>query len=293
MTEKKPLMMSASDLALTAGDTPDLPTTPSSYVALLAPLSQALDTSSDRFIADARAGDFVVYTSSDKPKVFAGATGFVCMVLGFEMVWMEYPEGDEPIRHAKKPSNIVFLERGELGNEGPGTYRVSPNGELGNRVLETLVAYLLIDGIAEVVSMSFAKTALKLCGRGFKDTAQKLAVRTGPDGLQWITGCTLAKFRITSRLVDNGTRRWNVPKATLIAKLGEEGGPTIEEWRHAQELRMAAKAPPAKPLASPPVAAPTITGPTSAEPEPLYLDDNPNLVPEGVVEGDITEDILD
>jgi hypothetical protein len=276
-------MMSASDLALTAGDTPDVPSTVSAYVALMAALSQAVDPNSDRYIPGTRVGDLVIYTSSNKPKVFPGATGFKTMVLAFERLWIGRPEGDEPIRYPKKPPDVAWLDRGDHGVEQPGHYRIGPDGELGNRVVLTLIAYLLVDGIDEVVSLSFTKSALRMCGNGFMDMAQKIAVRIGPDGLQWVTGCTLGKFRVTSRLVDNGTRRWHVPKVELIGRLGEEGGPTLEEWRHAQSLRIAAKAPPPKPVASPPKA-PLVAGPAE-------YDDNPDMVPEGVVEDDVTEDV--
>jgi hypothetical protein len=71
-------MLSASDLALTSGDTPDLPTTAGAYVKLLAALSSALDTSSDSFLVGAAAGDFVIYTSGSDPKIVKGAIGFTC-----------------------------------------------------------------------------------------------------------------------------------------------------------------------------------------------------------------------
>jgi hypothetical protein len=281
-------MMSASDLALTAGDTPDLPITTSAYVALLAPLSRALDSNSERPLKNAHAGDFAAYTSDGGVTVFPGEAGFPSMVLGIEEVWIERPEGDEPIRHAKKPPDVTWLDRGELGNENPGTYQISPDGKLGNPVTLTLIFYLLIDGIAEVVEMHFSKTALRLCGRGFKDMAQRLAVRIGPDGLRWVTGCTLGKFLVTSRVVDGGSHRWHVPKVALIGKLGEEGGPSMEEWRTAQAMRMAAKAPPPKPLTSAPTA-PLVAGP--AEAAPAHDNDNSNWEPEGYVADDGTEDI--
>jgi hypothetical protein len=280
----KHFTLSASDLALTAGDTPDLPSTAWAWVKLLAPVSHELDASSDQFLAGAHAGDFVVYTSGSDPKIVNGATGFTCMVIGLERVWVEYPVGDHVIRHPEKPSDAVWLSRGEKGAERPGLHRIGPSGELGNRVPETVIAYLLVDGVVEVVSYSFASTALRI-GNAFSDTAQKLAIRSGPDGLQWVTGCTLGKFRITSRLIDRGGRRWHVPKVTLIGKLGEEGGPSIEEWRAAQGLRLAAKAPPPVPLASPPVA-PLVAGPPApptAAAEYEYVDDR-DLVPEGVVD---------
>jgi hypothetical protein len=280
-------MLSASDLALTADDTPDLPTAIGARAVLLAPLSRALDTSSDSFLVGAAAGDFVIYTSGGDPKIVKGAIGFTCMVIGFDRPWIEYPEklGNDIIRHPKKPSDVDWLDRSEGGAEQPGNYRIGPNGELGNRVVETGIAYLLVEGIDEVVSLSFTKTALRLSFNGFIDAAQRLAIRSGPDGLQWISGCTLGKFRITSRLIDNANRRWHVPKVTLIGKLGEEGGPSIEEWRAAQGLRLAAKAPPPVPLASPPVA-PLVAGPPeapTAAAEYEYLDDR-DLVPEGVVD---------
>jgi hypothetical protein len=284
---KNDLMLSASDLALTAGDTPDLPTTIGARAVLLAPLSRALDTSSDSFLVGAAAGDFVIYCSGGDPKIVKGAIGFTCMVIGFDRPWIEYPNkrGDDIIRHLKRPSDVDWRDRGEGGAEQFCHYRIGPNGELGNRVVDTGIAYLLIEGIDEMVSLSFTKTALRLSYNGFVDTAQKLAIRGGPDGLQWVTGCTLGKFRITSRLIDDANRRWHVPKVTLIGKLGEEGGPSVEEWRKVQGLRMAAKAPPPVPLASPPVA-PLVAGPPApptAAAEYEYLDDR-DLEPQGVVD---------
>src|SRR6516164_4289798 len=107
----KHFTLSASDLALTAGDTPDLPSTAWAWVKLLAPVSHELDASSDQFLAGAHAGDFVVYTSGSDPKIVNGATGFTCMVIGFERVWIEKVEGDDPIRHSKKPSGADWLDR--------------------------------------------------------------------------------------------------------------------------------------------------------------------------------------
>jgi hypothetical protein len=275
-------MMSASDLALTAGDTPDGPVTGGAQAKVLAGVSRELDTSSDNHLPNTHAGDIVIY-ASDGPVVYPGATGFICMVLGFQRSWIQYPEGEEPIHHPKKPPGVIFVERGERGAEQPGTYFIGPNGELGNRVTETLTTYLLVDGIDEVVSLNFTKTALRISGNNFQNTAQRLAVRTGPGGLQWVTGCTLAKFLITSRLVESGNRRWHVPKVKLLGKLGEEGGPTIEEWRTAQGLRMAAKGPAPVPLATSPA-----TKLVAPVPENVVIDDNPNLRPEHYPDDDET-----
>jgi hypothetical protein len=276
-------MMSASDLALTAGDSPDLPTTGGAYAKLLAALSRELDTSSDNYLPNAHAGDFAIFTS-DGTIVVPGATGFIGQTLAFERPWIEYLEGEEPIRHLKKPPGVIFVYRGERGAEQPGTYQIKADGTVGNRVTETLIAYLLIKEpkIDEVVSLNFTKTALRKSGNNFQNTAQQLAVRIGPDGLQWVTGCTLGKFRITSRIAEDDNRRWHVPKVVLLGKLGEEGGPTIEEWRTAQGLRMAAKAPAPVPLAS----APALVSSEIEHP-------NPDLVPEHHLDDDSVEEIID
>jgi hypothetical protein len=274
----KHLMLSASDLALTAGDTPDLPSTGSAFVKLLAPLSQELDTSSDSFLANAHAGDFVIYTGGSEPVVINGVAGFICMVLGFERPWIEYGRTrDDTVRHAKRLPDAVWLDRGEKGVERPGEYRIDPNGEVGNRVVKTVIAYLLIDGVDEVVTYYFQSTALKV-GNAFIDVVQKLAIRSGPDGLQWIAGCTLGRWRVTSRIAESGSRRWHLPKVALIGRLGEEGGPSLEEWRRAQGLRIAAKAPTPVPLASAPTH-PALVRSEIEAPAPPSADDG-NLVPE-------------
>jgi hypothetical protein len=280
------VILATSDVALIAGDTPDLPTTGSAVAKLLAPLSQELDTSSDSFLAGAHAGDFVIYTGGSDPVVINGAAGFSCMVVGLERVWIEYGKGDI-VRHRKKPSDAVWLDRGEMGVERPGLYRIGPDGKVGNRVAETVIAYLLVDGIDEVVAYNFQSTALKV-GNAFIDMAQRLAIREGPDGLRWVTGCTLGRFRMTSRTTGEGARRWHLPKVALIGRLGEEGGPSLEEWRLAQGLRIAAKAPAPVPLASVPAApalpaAPAPAAPASDSEAPLP-DDDPNIRPEGVVD---------
>ena len=79
------------------------------------------------------------------------------------------------------------------------------------------------------------KTAVKIV-RAFSNRAQRLTV----DGLgEGIRGCVLARFRVTSFLKTEDKRSWHVPVFTILGKLGQERGPSLERVLETARLRNA------------------------------------------------------
>ena len=95
----------------------------------------------------------------------------------------------------------------------------------------------------------FAKTALRI-GREFANASQRLKV----EGLDNVRGCVLGRYRWTSRLEKQDTRRWFLPVQTLAGKLGQPGGPSLETVLELAELRKTFMAglPPALEIEGPP-----------------------------------------
>jgi hypothetical protein len=222
--------LTAADAALLTGDTPDLLDRDRPKVSLIQTNSPELVPGEKRHVAGAVAGGFVIPHGDERKPV----SGFTFMLLKLERVFNEYQPGRGSFvaAHAEKPRGAVWLDAKRDGVEKTGL--VLQNG---NRVVETISAYILIDGRQPGV-FDFYSTALSI-GRDLGKQAYRLRVNI--DGTEH-RSYTLGKWRMGSTLEKKDNDRYFKPVVTLLGKLGEPEGPTIEAWRFAQKLRLSLKA---------------------------------------------------
>jgi hypothetical protein len=219
----------ASDVlrAKLAGDTPDLPDRNRSRLALMQSTSPELVLNHRRYAGnDVAASDFVASWVDGETTVYKH--GVVCRLVGFDLRYNEFhldrgAERGKLIKsHSEEPSDAKWLKVGAYGKEG--SYRIGADGRPYSRVVKTLYAYLLIGNRGAVYA--FYGTALQ-DGYDFANKANRLRVRT-VDG-EPLRGYCLAKWRFTARPAERGGRHYFRPTVELVAKLGEPGGPSIEE----------------------------------------------------------------
>jgi hypothetical protein len=237
----RPLKFTAADKALTEGDdTPDTPFKDRHRALLVHATNPELVADDSRYVRGAGVGDFVVPEGEDRV-VYRGSTGFICQPVGFDFNHNEY-EPDTATGRGKfvkphgpeRPHGWRWLKPAD-GVSKEGMYLPS-----GNRVVPTITAMLVVGGYG--CQYDFYGTAFNP-GKDFAIRAGKLtATVEGEDGKPVkVVGCTLGNFLVTSYIKKDGDRRYPMPVVTLIGKLGEEKGPTLDAWRFAQSLRQAFK----------------------------------------------------
>jgi hypothetical protein len=115
-------------------------------------------------------------------------------------------------------------------------------------------------------------------GRQFGSRAAALKAEIGGEKVK---GCTVVKYKMTAALETKNGKSFFVPKPVLLGKVGEPGYP-LAIYRYAEELRRAFKEgldwASLEPLALPAAKAVVI------EVDPPPCDDDPNMVPESVVD---------
>jgi hypothetical protein len=146
----------------------------------------------------------------------------------------------------------------------------------------------LING--QIGRYDFSKTALRI-GDELATRSQRLSVDGGE-----IKGSVLGIFQMTSRLEQQGTRRWFLPVPILLGKLNEKHGPPIADVLACAKLRQAflegaplpeAAEPPA--IAAPAQARPVITSgrPALVSPEPPPAPPGENYAGPAEIDDDI------
>lgn len=230
-------MLSAEDLALLSGDTPDLPPGSSNSITLLQPNSPQLAVSSNNYVEGAAVGDFVSFVQG-RAIVIDGSTGITFVPVGFELSWPEFlPNrgGHTGRTYTEKPAGAVWKKAFELPDAKAGLF-------LGdNRVEQTITVAMLVfpnpadhEGV-EPYGATFAFRSSSLAtGRDFANRASR--VRVTVDGVE-LTGPTIGLWRLSSRSEAKGAHRWQAPFVIPVGKLGEARGPTIEQVRQAAKLR--------------------------------------------------------
>jgi hypothetical protein len=230
-------------------DAPDVPPSTGALSRILQQLSPELVTGEANYLKGAVAGDIVLRFGDDRVAV----KKFVCIPVAFDWTYAEYEPPQGSMRgqfvalHTSKPEDAEW--------------RDAPDGrrailrDNGNKIEEALNAYLVVDG--KGVVFPFRSTAVKI-GRQFADRAGRL--HTSYHGEE-IIGYAVGKWEVTSRLERSGDYRWYLPQVTLLGRLGEEGGPTLDEWRLASRARLAFKdgmdwSPESLPKLAPPPAEP-------------------------------------
>jgi hypothetical protein len=183
---------------------------------------------------NAAPGDYVARRLDGTQTIFKGQTGFLAQVIGCRLQHPEYEpsRGTERGRFvkdhgARQPPDARFLYADRDGVEQTGWWRGN-----GNRILPTIIALLLVEGSG--YAMSFYRSAYER-GEDLSGRASRLRVKIGDDV---IASPVVGKFHITSEVVKEGDRRWFKPViGSVVYKLGEDQGPTLEEARFAKGLR--------------------------------------------------------
>jgi len=213
-----------------AGDTPDLISSIQSRLALMQPNSPETVRAAHnkRYHPEARAGGFLCTWADGTRTAFND--GVDASLVGFDLRWIEYhldrgAERGKFIKpHTEEPADYEWLKVGQRGATKEGAYRIGADGKPYSRVVKTLFAYLLIEGRGAV--LAFYSTALE-DAFSFVAQANRLQIKTA-DGKS-LRGYALGKWRITSRPVERGGRPYFRPAVTLVGRLGELGGPSVEE----------------------------------------------------------------
>jgi hypothetical protein len=240
------------------------------------------ETSGNLYLKGAMAGGFDV--PGPEGRLFIpGSPGFHYGIFGFDHVFVEYEtQADGSLQrvgepYAEKPKDAQWLE--------DASGRRVCQRDNGNPVQEHIGCLMKIEPTNQVGIYVFSKTALRI-GRELANAAQRLRV----DGLDGVKGAVLGRFRMSSRLEKKGDRRWFLPVWTLVGKLGQPGGPSLETVLELAEMRKAFKAgmppaleiePPAPPAPSSIDEAPPLDEPLDGPPPPEGYDspDNPDNDP--------------
>jgi hypothetical protein len=222
--------LTPEDLALVAGDSPDLAVRARSKVVLTQSNSPELVPGDKRHVPGAQVGWFVVPSGDER--VAVDHVDFI--VIGFSHYYDEYQPGRGPYvdTHVNKPAAAIWYDR-KRGDKVDKTGLYLPSG---NRLVETILAYLVMTR-GQGASFAFQGSAIPV-GRDFSDRASTIK---GVVGTSSVHTCTVGKWRMTATHERNGDDRWCKPAVALLGKLGEPKGPTIPEWRQAQTLRKAVK----------------------------------------------------
>jgi hypothetical protein len=238
-----------SVIRLTAADSAwgdeghDTPFVERQSMLLMYATSPDLVVGGPRFVFGARVGGYVV-PQGDKRVAFNN--GVLFHPIGFRLSHPEYTVdlgdtrgvyvGDHGV---EPPEDMRWFKAGEANVAKPGYYRV--NGGLpGNKVTPTITAFGLVNGFG--VSFAMYRSAFNV-GKDLVIRAERLRVKAEGEGGQSgeLKGCVLGMFKFGSRLEKMGPHNVPLPTATLVGKLGEANGPTLEQWRLAKQLRAAFK----------------------------------------------------
>jgi hypothetical protein len=250
---------------------PDLAVGGLPQIKLLQSNSQDLLNSPDNpwYLEGAMAGGFAA--PGREGRVFIPVPpGFHSGAFAFVQEWIEgeldaegeFQQIGEP--HAVKPIDAIW-------RKDPITGKKVFKRDNGHLMREHINCLMKVEETGQIGRYVFAKTALRI-GREFANASQRLKA----EGLDNVRGCVLGRYRWTSRLEKQDTRRWFLPVQTLAGKLGQPGGPTFETVLELAELRKTflAGLPPMLEIEGPPEppVPPSIDGP----PEPPPYERNPD-----------------
>jgi hypothetical protein len=239
-----PFKMTAADRALAEGDRRDVEIREKLKFSVMHQMSNELDPSSKVYVKGAQPGDIVLTTADAGPKIFRNPEGACVFAVGFQHLWNEYAldvgvqRGSLLDQHEKKPADCVWLKPPRVQKQG--NYRVNSGGDIYAAVVETLFAFLMVEADGAVYPGVYAlyKTALAY-GTEFAARAQSLKVRLPSEsgGTEQLSSPTLGKWRVTTASEKFGDRPVFVPRFKLLGRLGEQTGPTLDEWRLIMGLR--------------------------------------------------------
>ena len=228
---------------------PDLALGELPSIKLLQSNSQDLLNSPDNpwYLEGAMAGGFAV--PGREGRIFLPSPpGFHACIFAFGREWIEgeldaegeFQQVGEP--HAVKPTDAIW-------RKDPVTGKKVFKRDNGRLIREHINCLMKVEETGQIGRYVFSKTALRV-GRELANASQRLKV----DGLDNVRGCVLGRYRWTSRLEKQDTRRWFLPVQTLAGKLGQPGGPSLGTVLELAELRKTFKAgmPPSLEIEGPP-----------------------------------------
>lgn len=230
--------LTAADRAAMGDDGHDTPFVGKSEMTLVYAASPEVLVGGPSFVPGAQVGGYAV---SQGDKRIAFNNGVLFHPIGFRLSHPEYgPDvGDKRGQYLRdhgvaRPDAAVWRDADGFQIQKAGYYL--PNG---NAVVPTVTAYGLVNGFG--VGFAMYRTAYN-AGKDLVIRAERLRVKADIDGkTEELRGCTLGVFKFTSAFEKRGPYTVPIPVATLVGRLGEEGGPTLAAWRKIQPLRRAFK----------------------------------------------------
>jgi hypothetical protein len=197
----------------------------------LQPASPKLAAGGDH--PDARPGDIFVSFDDGITKVFPRATGVSLIPVLFYFRSMEWSvdrsAGIPPVEHYYQPVDSEWIV------DASGR-KACIRRSTGNRIERTIYMNCLVEG--RPATFNFRSTAYPI-GDKFGQDADRVVVEVDNQQIR-VVG---AIYRLYSELEKNTTKgyQWFSPRFERVARLGEPGGPTIEQVRKALALRIELK----------------------------------------------------
>ena len=218
-------------LAETAGD--DMPPGFADLIQLLQGMSRAMSPDDANHVDGAALGDFVI-PRQDEQILVKGSLGYTFLIVGAQCFWPEYLPARAGFveSHSVKPPDTRWLKPHESPDGREGNYRQSNS----NRIEETWYVpglILLDDGRPPFIATYAFHGAACPIGR---DMLRRAARKITVDGAL-VSNTVLTKWRMTSRSDKGVGGPYYLPQPTIVGRVGEERGPTAEQWRLAANLR--------------------------------------------------------
>jgi hypothetical protein len=230
------LNFTAADRAAQGDGAPDLLFKERQGITLAHQVSPELTPGDARHVPGLVIGGFAVPQGDVK---VAFNDGFEFLLVGLTLDHPQYGADTAAGRGRYVTSHGVNMPReARWLDAGPGVSKSGHYLPNGDKIVQTVTGHMLVGGFgcgydfygsAFKVGKALAISAQRLRAIGEDETGKRIEVR----------GCTLGRWRMTSFFEKKGAYTYPVPKATRIGKLGEAGGPTLEEWRVLQSLRQA------------------------------------------------------
>ena len=227
------------------------------------------------YLPGAMAGGFVVPNREGR-LFMPSPPGFTFAVFAFTKEYAVFEilpdnKGERFIEsHPEMPADAGW-------KDGPDGKRICRDSK-GRVVQEARNAFMRVEETSQLGFYRFSKTA-RLIGRDLTNRAQVLSIK----GLDGVKGPVLGRYRMTSRLKEDDTRRWFLPVIEYLGKLGQPNGPSLASVMELAQLRKTflAGGKPALEIEGPPAPpalpkSPSYDGPLDGPPAPPPYDRNPD-----------------
>jgi hypothetical protein len=201
-------------------------------MSLLQALSPQALVGDPRYVKNARPGTFIGRLGDD----LVVLVEFIFQAIAFLLTHPEFaPDQKAPVMdHGERLPPEARFHYAHEGYARSGHYL--PNG---NMVVPTITALMLVilDGRQHASAFRFSHSAFPI-GKEFATRAARLK---GTAEGETVRVCTAGKYSMTAVRETKNGRTYFVPKSTLLGVVGEPAGPTLAQFRFADELRRAFK----------------------------------------------------